>query len=183
MGDVHSFGYLDLTATIHDPHLSIFLNAPFIRVGAHSRIDGMVKLEGGNGLTIGAHVHIASFSHLNAGGGVVIFGDHSGCASGVRIAGGMPNLSYLHASAAEPLALCHVLRRLTVIGAYAIIFMGAIILPGRTIGEGAVVGAGAVVEDDVPAWAIVKGNPAMRTGTRRVKRRDDLPDFAYEIAA
>ena len=36
----------------------------------------------------------------------------------------------------------------------------AIILPGVTIHEGAVVGAGAVVTKDVPAHAVVAGNPA-----------------------
>ncbi len=37
---------------------------------------------------------------------------------------------------------------------------GAIILPGVTIGDRAVVGAGSVVTRDVPADAIVAGNPA-----------------------
>lgn len=36
----------------------------------------------------------------------------------------------------------------------------AIILPGVTIHEGAIVGAGAVVTKDVPAHAVVAGNPA-----------------------
>lgn len=36
----------------------------------------------------------------------------------------------------------------------------ACILPGVTIGEGAVVGAKSVVFDDVPAFAVVAGNPA-----------------------
>ena len=36
----------------------------------------------------------------------------------------------------------------------------AIILPGVTIHEGAVVGAGTVVTKDVPAHAVVAGNPA-----------------------
>lgn len=36
----------------------------------------------------------------------------------------------------------------------------AMILSGVTLGDGAVVGAGAVVSSDVPAYAIVAGNPA-----------------------
>lgn len=43
------------------------------------------------------------------------------------------------------------------------------ILPGVEIGEGALVGAGSVVVDDVPAGAVVVGNPA-----RVVKQVDDL---------
>ena len=45
---------------------------------------------------------------------------------------------------------------------------GAIILSGVTIGNGAVVAAGAVVTKDVPAYAVVAGNPA-----RIVKYRFD----------
>jgi phosphonate metabolism protein (transferase hexapeptide repeat family) len=37
---------------------------------------------------------------------------------------------------------------------------GAIVLPGRNIGDGAVIAACAVVTKDVPAYAIVAGNPA-----------------------
>jgi hypothetical protein len=37
---------------------------------------------------------------------------------------------------------------------------GAVVLPGRTIGDGAVIAAGAIVTKDVPAYAIVAGNPA-----------------------
>lgn len=37
---------------------------------------------------------------------------------------------------------------------------GAVILPGVTIGQFAMVGAGAVVTRDVPARAVVAGNPA-----------------------
>lgn len=45
----------------------------------------------------------------------------------------------------------------------------AYIGPGVTVGEGAVVGARAVVAKDVPAWAVVVGNPARVVGWRRVK--------------
>ncbi len=44
----------------------------------------------------------------------------------------------------------------------------ATILPGVAIGNGAVIAAGAVVTDDVPAYAIVAGNPG-----RIIRRRFD----------
>jgi acetyltransferase-like isoleucine patch superfamily enzyme len=38
---------------------------------------------------------------------------------------------------------------------------GAIILSGVRIGRGAVIGAGAVVSEDVPCYAVMRGNPAV----------------------
>ena len=43
----------------------------------------------------------------------------------------------------------------------------AIILPGVHIGTGAVIGAGAIVTKDVPAYAVVGGNPARVLKTRK----------------
>jgi acetyltransferase-like isoleucine patch superfamily enzyme len=168
MGDIHSFGYIHPTARVLDPHKSIFLCEGMIRVGAYSRIDGLVKIEGGEGVEIGDHVHIASFSHINGGGGRVTIGSHSGCASGVVIAGGMPDLRYLEISAAEPPERCHVVRNHTRIGEYVVIFSRAVILPGVTIGDGAVVAAGAVVTHDVPSWEIWAGNPARKIADRPI---------------
>lgn len=48
----------------------------------------------------------------------------------------------------------------TTVKAGASVGAGAVILPGITVGEHAMVGAGAVVTKDVPAGAVVYGNPA-----------------------
>lgn len=180
MSDIYSFGHIDRTASIYDPHLSIFLQPKRIRVGAHSRIDGLVRLHGGQGLDIGAHVHIASFCTINAGGGRVIFGDHSGCSNGVVIAGGMPDLDYLHICAADEPEHLHPLRMETRVGAHVVIFANATICPGVTIGDGAVIGAGAVVTGDIPKFAVAYGNPARVV---RYRNSFDLLDAAAYLEA
>ena len=50
---------------------------------------------------------------------------------------------------------------------YVWVATNAIILPGVKIGRGAVIGAGAVVAADVPAYAIMIGNPARPLEKRR----------------
>lgn len=52
------------------------------------------------------------------------------------------------------------------IGKNAFVGARALVLPGVKIGDGAVVGAGSVVTRDVPADAIVAGNPARVIGSR-----------------
>ena len=57
--------------------------------------------------------------------------------------------------------LCGLVR----LGARAMLGAGAVVLPRLAIGDDAIVGAGAVVTRDVPAGAVVWGNPA-RIDTR-----------------
>jgi acetyltransferase-like isoleucine patch superfamily enzyme len=154
------------TAIVHDAHLSIFLQPERIRIGMHSRIDGMVKLQGGEGLIIGNHVHVASLSVINTGGGTVVFGDHSGCSNGVVICGGMPDLDHMYISAADPERFQRPLRLRAVIGKHVVIFANATICPGVTIGDYAVIAAGAVVTKDVPMGEIWAGVPAKKIGVR-----------------
>ena len=53
---------------------------------------------------------------------------------------------------------------------------GAVIIPGLEIGRYAMVGAGAVVTHDVPAHALVVGNPARRIAWVCVCGRERMPD-------
>ena len=139
---------------------TVILKPEVVSLADGVRIDSFCKIEGGLGVSIGVNAHIASFSHINGGGGNVIFGSHSGCASGVKIAGGYTDYSYLYVSAAEPDELCHTIKKVTVIGEFVVIFSNAVILPGVTVGDGAIVAAGSVVTKDVEPWTIVAGVPA-----------------------
>jgi acetyltransferase-like isoleucine patch superfamily enzyme len=67
----------------------------------------------------------------------------------------------------------HALRRGPTIRRGARIGGGAVLLPGIEIGEEAFVGAGAVVLQDVPARAVVVGNPARQI--REVSPEELLP--------
>lgn len=136
----------------------MILRPELVKIAKTARVDAFVKIEGT--VTIGEHVHIASFCHIGPGGGEVVFGDHSGCSSHVVICSGVPDIRYLHVSAADPLELQHPVRMKTVIGRYAVVFAGAVVYPGVTIGEGALIGAGSVVTKDVPAWEVWGGCPA-----------------------
>lgn len=166
MGDIHSFARIDPTANVHDPHLSIFLQPEQIKVGAHSRIDGLVRLHGGEGLDIREHVHVASFCTINSGNGEVIMCNHSGCSNGVVIAGGGPDFAYKYICAADPPKHIHVTRKITVIGEHVFIGPNAVILPGASIGQCALVLAGAVVTKFVEPFAVVGGVPARVIGRR-----------------
>lgn len=163
--------HLDPLAKVFDPHLSVFLKPEKIHVGAHARLDALIRVEGGQGVTIGEYAHISSFSSLNAGGGELVFGAHSGCACGVRIASGMPDSSYLEICPTEPPDQVHVIRKRTVIGEYVVIYSNAVICPGVTVGRGAIIGAGAVVTHDVPDFAVVAGVPAQVIRYREVLTR------------
>ncbi len=139
----------------------IFLRPEVIALGDGVRVDAMVKVEGGRGVTVGKHVHIASFCHINAGGGLVELGAHSGYASHVVICGGQTDYTMGGVTPQDG----NVPRRFrTVIGEYTVVFAGAVVLPGVTVGRRCVVAAGAVVTKNVPDYAIMAGVPARVVG-------------------
>lgn len=149
---------------IYEPVL--LLRQQVISIDDHARVDSWVKLEGGEGLQIGKYVHIASFAHINIGGGTVELGDYSAVASGGKIIGGSNRPEGLSMSAAAPLTMQVVTRSKVIVGAYACVLTNAVLMPGVTLGEGAVVGAGAVVTKDIPAWEIWAGVPARKISER-----------------
>lgn len=153
---------------IFDP--VVILAPEHICMSPYARVDSFVKIEGGLGVDIGAYVHIASFCHLNVGGGTLIMEEGSAAASHVIIVTGsnVPapgrSCSAIASGAVQSKGWVRVCRN-------AILFAGAIVLPGVTIGEGACVAAGAVVMKDVPAGETWGGVPARRL---RAKTSDEL---------
>lgn len=137
-----------------------------VSVADGARIDSFVKIEGGEGVMIGRWVHIASFAHINIGGGRVILGDGSAFASGCKVLGGSNDKAGVSMSASAPPHMQVVRRATTIIGQNAFLGVNAVVMPGVAVGDGAVIGAGAVVTRDVPAYEIWAGVPARKIGER-----------------
>lgn len=149
--------HLDITAEIFEP--VVLLRPDRIHIDAGSRVDSFVKIEGGAGVRIGKNVHIASFCHLNVGGGSLTIEDGAVCSSGVRIITGS-NVPAPGRSCSS-VAPGNVIERDAVhVGRNAALFAGCTILPGVTVGENAVVGASSLVTKSVPPGEVWAGVPA-----------------------
>jgi UDP-2-acetamido-3-amino-2,3-dideoxy-glucuronate N-acetyltransferase len=119
----------------------VFANA---KIGANCNICANVLIE--NDVIVGDNVTIKS--------GVQLW-------DGVRIEDGVfigPNATFTNDLFPRSKTAYEQLN--TVIKAGATIGANATLLPGITVGEKAMVGAGAVVTKNVPAGAVVVGNPA-----------------------
>jgi galactoside O-acetyltransferase len=145
----------------------IILKPEVIDMAATARIDSFCKIEGGEGLTIGEYVHIASFVHINTGGGRVIIEDGASFATGSKIVGGGNTVKGLSMSASAPSPWQDVDRsKTTRIGKYATILTNAVVLTGVAVGEGAILAAGGVATKNIPPYEIWGGVPAKKIGER-----------------
>lgn len=132
-----------------------------------SRVDSFSKLECGEGMWIGEFCHIASFTHLGIGGGLLILEQGSSCASGVKIITGSNQSGEGHGcSAIDPKAI--IKRSFVHVKRNATLYTNVVVCPGVTIGEGAVVLPGAVVNKDVPDGEAWGGVPAKKIKGREI---------------
>jgi acetyltransferase-like isoleucine patch superfamily enzyme len=159
-------------AVIHDP--VVLTKRERITLGDGSRIDSYVKIEGGEQVVIGRFVHIASFAHLNIGGGSLLIEDFAAVASGARIISGSNQADAITMSACAPGYMQRVTRCATTLKRYSCVLTNAVVLPGVTLHEGAIAAAGAVVTKDIPAWEIWGGVPARFMAKRDVVHGVDL---------
>ncbi len=151
---------------IYDP--VVILNPEKIGIDRGTRIDSFVKIEGGLGLTIGKHVHIASFAHVGIGGGTTVIGDFCNVSSGGRVISAVPCNDAESHSAAAPEGMHPVEKRTTTMEPYSSVLSNATVLAGVTLHEGAVLAAGGVATHDIPAWEIWAGVPAKFLRKREV---------------
>jgi acetyltransferase-like isoleucine patch superfamily enzyme len=141
-----------------------------VAVDVTARVDSFTKIEGGNGVYIGPRVHVASFCHLNVGGGELVMEEGSSCGShSVIVTGSSVYGPGRGCSAVSPDVL--VKKSFVRLCKNATLYVGVKVRPGVTIGEGATVAMGSVVLHDVPPGEVWGGNPA-----RPLKRTVTITD-------
>nr|BAL55158.1 transferase hexapeptide repeat containing protein [uncultured Acetothermia bacterium]BAL60197.1 transferase hexapeptide repeat containing protein [Candidatus Acetothermum autotrophicum] len=144
--------------------------APDVKLGKNVKIYGFVNLYG---CEIGDNTKIGAFVEIQKGvkiGKNCKISSHSFICEGVTIEDGVfighhvvfINDKYPRATneQGELQTEADWVVRPTLVKRGASIGSGAVIMCGLTIGENAIVGAGSVVTKDVPADAVVIGNPA-----------------------
>jgi len=142
-----------------DPHIG-----PGVRIwhGAHVSAGATV----GEGSNLGQNVYVGATAVIGRGCKIqnnvnvydgVVLEDHVFCG---------PSMTFTNLSSPLPRAAIprHDAYQRTWVRRHASIGAGAVIVCGHTLGEACFVAAGAVVVRDVPAYALVAGNPARRIG-------------------
>ncbi|UPA22497.1 N-acetyltransferase [Candidatus Peribacteria bacterium] len=131
-----------------------FVNMYGCTIGDGSRIGAFVEIQ--KGVVIGKNCKVSSHSFLCEG---VILEDGVFIGHGVMFTNDKRPRAVNTDGSLQTEQDWECLK--THVGRMASIGSNATILPGISIGEGAMIGAGAVVTKNVPAHAIVKGNPAL----------------------
>ena len=136
-----------------DVHLSKFINLYGCQIGDETKVGAFVEIQ--KNANVGKHCKISSHTFICEG---VTIEDNVFVGHSVAFI----NDSYPRATTAEGFLQIESDWRVerTLVKKGASIGSGCTILANITIGENALVGAGSVVTKDVPANAIVAGNPA-----------------------
>lgn len=153
-------------------HRSVQLFAPErIHIGSNVRIDCFAVLSAGpKGIWIGHNVHLGTgVSLLGSGGKLEI---ESFCGFSPRVTVFTASDDYSGGFMTNP-TVPDRFRNVTAgdvrIERHAIVGSGSVLMPGITLGAASAVGALSFVNKNVPAFAIVSGNPLKLIGKRNEK--------------
>lgn len=124
-------------------------------IGDDVRIDDMCIMKGK--VTIGAHVHIASFCVISGAQAPVVLKDFSSAALRTSIFSGTDDyMADTLSNPTVPKELTHQIVGPVTVGLSAMIGAHVVILPNVSIGDGASIGAGCVVYRSVPEGGILR---------------------------
>ncbi len=126
--------------------------------GKNCTIQPSFRCDYGYNIFVGENFYM-NFEGLFLDVSPITIGDNCMIAPGVHIYTATHPLEYKDRNMKDD-GSCLELSKPVTIGNNVWIGGRAVILPGVTIGDGAVIGGGAVVHKDVPANAVVGGNPA-----------------------
>lgn len=137
----------------HDVRLAKFINLYGCKVGDETKIGAFVEIQ--KNASVGRRCKVSSHTFICEG---VTVEDDVFIGHGVMFT----NDTYPRAATADGRLQTEQdwIVEPTIVKQGASIGTGATILPNTIIGENAIVGAGSVVTKDVPANAVVAGNPA-----------------------
>ncbi len=181
---------------------------PTANVDGETAANGFVDPLIGAGTKIWHHAHVSKGARLGAGcnlgqnvyvGGAVVLGRGCKVQNNVNLYDGVeledfvfcgPSMTFTNLSSPLPRSAIprHQSYQRTLVRRHASLGAHATIVCGHTLGEACFVAAGAVVTRDVPAYALVAGNPARRLGwvcecgARLAFEGDDAAcDATYEL--
>jgi acetyltransferase-like isoleucine patch superfamily enzyme len=137
--------------------------SPMLTMGRGSVVSSFSKLKANGPLRMGKGVQVSVSCFLEAGEGGLTFGDDVLVGPNTTIV----TTNYRYDRVGVPVNRQGTVSRGVTIGDRVWIGANCVILDGVSIGEDAIVTAGSVVSNDVPARAIVQGNPARTIFTRR----------------
>jgi acetyltransferase-like isoleucine patch superfamily enzyme len=173
MGDVRMDQYLSIAPDVQlgkNVKLATFINLYGCRIGDETKIGAFVEIQ--KDAIVGKRCKISSHTFICEG---VTIEDH------VFVGHGVTFVNDTYPRATTPTGELQSAQdwkvERTRVRRGASIGSGATILANLEIGEHAIVGAGSVVTRDVPAHAIVAGNPArvLRTLANEPRSADDRP--------
>lgn len=141
-------------------------NLTNISIGNNVRIDAYCTLIGTGAIVIGSHVHIAGYSHLSGGDGIVLE-DFSGLSHGVKLYSRTDDYSgEFLTNPTVPAEYLGVIAGKITLGRHVIVGANTVVLPGVAIGEGCAVGAQSLVKSNLNAWGVYAGCPVRRIRER-----------------